>query len=45
MYTAPRGRVAVEFGGAQVCASSIREVLQDRGLYEETLNEPLATAR
>jgi hypothetical protein len=33
--------VAVEIGAAQVCPSSIREVLQDRGLCEEPLSEPL----
>lgn len=37
-----RGSVAVEFGAAQICASSIRELLQDRGLSEEPLGEPLA---
>ncbi|MGP8141600.1 MAG: hypothetical protein ACLQBU_06985 [Terriglobales bacterium] len=37
-----RDNVAFEFGAAQVCTSSIRGVLQDRGLYEEPLGEPLA---
>jgi hypothetical protein len=37
-----RDSVAVEFGAAQVCTSSIREVLQDRGLSEEPLGAPLA---
>jgi hypothetical protein len=32
--------VAVEFGIARVSSSSIREVLLDRGLHEEPLNEP-----
>ena len=31
--------VAVEFGVARVCTSSIRGVLLDRGLHEEPLNE------
>lgn len=31
---------AVEFGAAQVHPSSIRQVLQERGLYEEPLGEP-----
>jgi len=31
---------AVEFGTAQVHPSSIRQMLQDRGLYEEPLGEP-----
>jgi hypothetical protein len=38
-----RDNVAFEFGSAQVCTSSIREVLQDRGLSEEPLGEPLAS--
>jgi hypothetical protein len=33
------GILAVEYCAAQVCASSIREVLQDRGLYQEALGE------
>jgi hypothetical protein len=37
-----RDSVAVEFDSAQVSMSSIREVLQDRGLREEPLGEPLA---
>ena len=32
--------LAVEFCATQVCASSIRQALQDRGLYEEPLGEP-----
>lgn len=36
-----RDIVTVEFGSAHVCASSIRGVLQDRGLCEEPLGEPL----
>ena len=40
--TGPKSVTAVEFGTAQVNPYSIREVLQDRGLYEETLDEPLA---
>ena len=35
-----RQSVAVEYGASRVPASSIREVLLDRGLDEETLNEP-----
>ena len=35
--------VAIEFCPAQVCAASIREVLQDRGLREEPLGEPPAS--
>ena len=34
--------VAVEFGVSRVRTSAIREVLLDRGLVEETLNEPFA---
>jgi hypothetical protein len=37
-----RDSVAVEFCAAQVRTSSIRAVLQDRGLCEEPLGEPLA---
>jgi hypothetical protein len=37
-----RDSVAIEFDAAEVCTSSIREVLQDRGLCEEPLGEPLA---
>jgi hypothetical protein len=38
-----RDNVAVEFCAARVDTSSIRQVLQDRGLHEESLKEALAT--
>lgn len=38
-----RDNVAVEFCAARVDTCSIRQVLQDRGLHEESLNESLAT--
>ena len=37
-----RNAVAVEFCAARVGTLSIRQVLQDRGLHEELLNEPTA---
>lgn len=39
-----RNNVAVEFCAARVDTLSIRQVLQDRGLHEESLNEPPANA-